>query len=144
MLSEVVEQPLDQRFVHRDRQHAVLEAIVEENVGKAGRDHHAETVVLQSPNGVLAAGAATEIAASHQDRSALDRRLVQLEVRVLAAVLVVTPVEEQELLVSRTLDPLQELLRNDLVRVHVGSVHHGHQAGEFRKCLHGRGLSYGL
>jgi hypothetical protein len=75
---------------------------------------------------VLATGSAAEIAASDQDRRALDLGLVQFEIRVLAAVFVVAPVEEQELLVSRTLDPLQELLGDDLVRVDVGSVHHGH------------------
>ena len=41
---------------------------------------------------------------------------VQLEVRVLH------PVEEQELAVARALDPLQELLRDDLVGVDVGAV----------------------
>ena len=59
-----------------------------------------------------------------QDPRARDRRVVQLETGSLLAVLVVAPVEEEELAEARPLDALQELLRDDLVGVDVRPVEH--------------------
>jgi hypothetical protein len=67
---------------------------------------------------VLARGAAAEVAAGEQDARVPRPRAVELEARVLA------PVEEEELAEARALDPPQELLRDDLVRVDVGTVEH--------------------
>ena len=44
--------------------------------------------------------------------------MVQLEFRILA------PVEEEEFAEAAALDPLQELLRDDLVGIHVRPVEH--------------------
>src|SRR5207248_8035711 len=44
-----------------DRQQRVLEAIVEENIAEARRDHGAESVIPQRVDRVLARGAAAEI-----------------------------------------------------------------------------------
>ena len=50
-------------------------------------------------------------------------RLVQFKVGIFClAVVVVAPVEKQKLAEARALNPLQELLRNDLIRVHVHPV----------------------
>ena len=73
---------------------------------------------------VLARGAAAEVAAGDEDRRALVLRPAQLEVGILH------PVEEEELAVARALDPLQELLRDDLVGVDVGAVEHRGAAGD--------------
>src|SRR5581483_9802581 len=61
---------------------------------------------------------------------ALRLRPVQLEVGVLA------PVEEQELAVAGALDPLQELLRHDLIGVDVCPVEDGDAALDTANRLH--------
>ena len=48
------EELIDLRFLKNHRQHAVLEAVVEENVGLARRDHGTETVLIQRPRRMLA------------------------------------------------------------------------------------------
>ena len=79
-----------------------------------------EAVVLQPPGRVLARRAAAEVAAGEQDPRALRRsgRLSSKSGVLLA------PVEEEELAEAGALDPLQELLRHDLVGVDVGPVEH--------------------
>ncbi len=57
-----------------DRQNAVLEAIVVENVGEVGRDHAADAEIEQRPGRVLARGAAAEIVAGDEDLGVRDRR----------------------------------------------------------------------
>jgi hypothetical protein len=59
----LVEQLGHLRFGQHDGQDAVLEAVVEEDVGEAGRDQRAEAVLPQRPGRVLAAGAAAEVLA---------------------------------------------------------------------------------
>ena len=76
------EQPIDLRLRQHDRQQAVLEAVVVEDVGVRRRDHRAEAVVGERPRRVLARAAAAEVAAREQDRRALVARLVQHEVGI--------------------------------------------------------------
>src|SRR5207344_649547 len=54
----------------------------------------------------------------------------------LVAVFVVAPVEERVLPVARALDPLQELLRDDLIGVDVGAVEHRDPGRHLRDRLH--------
>jgi hypothetical protein len=82
---------------------------------------------------VLARRPAAEVAPREQDRRV--GRAVKLEVGVFH------PVEEEELAVPGTLDPLQELLRDDLVRVDVGTVEHGNGAGHGPKRPHASSLT---
>ena len=82
MLGRALEQVVDLLFAEPDRQHAVLEAVVVEDVGEAGGDDHAEAVVLERPRGVLAARAAAEVAPRQQNARALGLGLVQLEVGI--------------------------------------------------------------
>ncbi len=76
--------PLEQLFdlvlVQHDRQHAVLEAVVVEDIGKAGGDDDAESPILEGPRRVLAAGAAAEIATRQQDARAFGFGPIQLEI----------------------------------------------------------------
>src|SRR4051812_5180597 len=106
---------------HHHGQQADLRAVVEEDVGEAGCHDGPEAVVLQRPRGVLARRAAAEVRPGHEDR--VGR---QVPVGVLG------PVEEQELAEARALDPLEELLGDDLVGVDVGALEHAdgalHQA----------------
>ena len=46
------------------------------------------------------------------------------------------PIPEQEFTKTRPLDPLEELLGNDLVGVDVGPVHRNDEAGVFGKWFH--------
>ena len=63
---------------------------------------------------MLARGAAAEVAAGDQDRVRLELDLA-----------VADPVVEEELAEAGALDPLQELLGDDLVGVDVGAVEDG-------------------
>ena len=66
-----------------DRQQAVLEAVVEEDVGVASaRSARESRTACERPRRVLARRAAAEVLAREQDRRALVARLVQHEVRV--------------------------------------------------------------
>ena len=81
MAAAPLEQIFDLLFAEHDRQHAVLEAVVVEDVGEAGRDEHAEALVFERPRGMLAAGAAAEIAPREQHARAFGLGPVQFEVR---------------------------------------------------------------
>src|SRR5687768_14044923 len=111
-----VEQAIDLGGRQHHRQEAVLERVVEENVGERRRDHAAKAVVHQRPRRVLARGAAAEILAREQDLRSLEARLVEDELRVLA------PGAEQAFGEADALDRSQVLLRDDLVGVDVGAV----------------------
>src|SRR5262245_57827389 len=84
---------------------------------------------------MLARGATAEVAAGEQDPGARVGRVVELEVRVLA------PVEEEPVLPAGALDPLEELLGNDLVGVDVRAVENRHAAGRANERLHATGSS---
>src|ERR1700676_2054085 len=78
----VVKQALDIGLRQHDRQQAVLEAIIEKDVGERRSDDGAESVVAERPRRMLARAAAAEVAASKQNLRALVARLVERKVRV--------------------------------------------------------------
>src|SRR5690606_9282459 len=109
-------------FIHHaigqlDRQQAVLEAVVVEDVGKRWSEDRPEPVIGQRPRGVFATGTATKIASRQQDAGPAIFRPVEFELGVLRAVLAEPPVEEQELTKAGPLNPLEKLLGNDLVGI---------------------------
>src|ERR1700730_2978732 len=108
-----------------DGEQADLRAVGVEDVAEAGGDDRAEPVVLDRPRRVLARGAAAEIAPARQDRVA----------RKLPAGLL-RPVVEEELAEAGALDPLEERLGDDLIRVDVGAVQVAHRAGNRGDWLH--------
>src|SRR5579872_783547 len=112
----VVEQLVEIFLGNADRQNAVLEAVVIEDVAERGRDHAADAEVEQGPWRMLAARAAAEVIAGNKYLGVAIGRLVENEIRVLAAVVVVTPFREKSLAKAGALDGLQILLGND----HVG------------------------
>ena len=65
-------------------------------------------------------------------------RSVQLEFRIILTVIGKTPVVKKKLAESRPLDPFQELLRDYLVRIDIGTIERSHKATMFSKWLHGR------
>ena len=128
-----------------DRQQAVLETVVEENVGVTRRDDAAETVLFQRPRRVFTARAAAEVLAGEQYAGTLitlgveDEILVQ---RALGVVLIrladiqITPLVEQVRTETGALDRLQELLGNDLISVDVGTIQRRNKTSVLSKCLH--------
>ena len=120
-------QPPDLLLGQRDRDEPDLRRVRREDVAERRRDDHLEAVVLERPGGVLARRAAAEVPSRDQDRRPGVLGSVQLEARILA------PVVEQELAVAGALDPLQELLRDDLVGVDVGAVEHGDAGRSIRR-----------
>src|SRR5437660_1013186 len=94
---------------------------------------------------MLARRSATEIFAHQQHRSALVSRLVKHEIRIaqpLRTVLPwlarveIAPLVEQIRTESAALDGFQELLRQDGVRIHIGTVNRRHQPIEYCEGLH--------
>mmetsp|Transcript_54566 Transcript_54566/g.173374 ORF Transcript_54566/g.173374 Transcript_54566/m.173374 type:complete len:829 (-) Transcript_54566:162-2648(-) len=134
-----------------DGQHAVLEAVVEEDVGERGRDNGANAEVVDRPGGVLAGGPAPEVVARHKDLGLTLALLVENEVRVLSL-----PVALEAHLIeggdaeAGALDGLEELLGDDHVRVHVLHVQlsgHALEVGELGHAAARRaaaGLAGGL
>src|SRR5439155_400589 len=80
-----------------------------------GREDRAEAVLAERPDRVLARRAAAEVLPNEEDSGPSSGQLVELEVRIRAAVGPEAPVVEQGGSEPRALHPLQELLRNDLV-----------------------------
>ena len=128
---------IDVRLVETDRHDPVLDAVVEEDVGERRGDHGTEAVIGQRPGRVLTAGATAEVAAGQQDARPSSRRLIELKVGIQRAVWQKTPVEEQKLTEAGPLDPLEELLGDDLVSVDIGPVDRGDDAGMGGERLHG-------
>ena len=102
----------------------VLAGVGEEDIGEAGRDDGAEAVLVEGPGGVLAGGAAAEVALCDEDLGAVVVRFVEDEVGVrfagVGTFLDAAPVEEEEFAVAGALDAFEELLGDDLVGVDVG------------------------
>src|SRR5690606_22829356 len=141
----LLEQFVDLIFLQNDRQQAVLEAVVVEDVGEARCDHGAETVFVQRPGRVLAGRTAAEVLAGQQHAGSLVAREVQHEVlvdRTLGIVLVrladiqVGPFVEQVGAEAGALDRLEELLGNDLVGVDVGAIERRDETGVLGKGFH--------
>ena len=86
---------------------------------------------------MFAAGSAAEVSACQQNRGPADGRSIQFERRVGGPVVLIPPVEEQKLSEAGALDPLEKLLRDDLIGIHVRSVHHGDNARVLSERLHG-------
>src|SRR6185437_12420574 len=115
----IVHEIVDDLLRQLDRQDAVLEAVVVEDVGEARRDDAADAEIHQRPGRVLARATAAEILAGDQDLGIAIGRLVEDEVGILRAVRPVAQLVEQHLAEAGALDRLQMLLRNDLVSVDV-------------------------
>ena len=132
----VVEQFLEVLRRDLDRQHAVLEAVVVENVAERGRDHAGDAEIHERPGRVLARGAATEIVAGDQNLGLAIGRLVEHEIRIFAAVVAVAFLGEQPFAEPGALDGLQILLGDDHVGVDVDHFQRRGDAFEHGELLH--------
>ncbi len=144
-----IEQILDNAFVKLDRQHAVLEAVAVEDVGKARCDQRADAEIRQCPGGMLPAGSATEVVTREQDLCARETGLVQHEIgiwpagrHVLARLTVVeiAPLVEQVNAEAGALHRFHELLRDDRIGVDIRAVEWHDECFQFGKGLHQRPL----
>ena len=142
----VVHQQLQLLGRDDDRQDAVLEAVVVEDVGKAGRDDAADAEIEQRPRRVLARRAAAEIVAGDDDLGVAVGRLVEDEIGVLRAVVVVAHLREQRRAEPGPLDRLEVLLGAGRWRSGLCPFHHDHnpslrvnaETGAFRCMACGR------
>ena len=134
---EAGEEVLDEHFGQCDRQDSVFEAVVVEDIGKRGGDDGSNSEVFDGPDGVFPRGAASEISPGQQDRGLCVAREIQFEVRVGLSIFEESPIEEEELAETRSLDPFEKLFGNDLVGIDIGAVHGGRHAVEFGEWFHG-------
>src|SRR6266446_3005743 len=125
----VVHQFVDIGLRQHDRQNAVLEAVVVEDVGEGRRDNAAYAEIEQRPGRVLARRAAAEIRARDEDLRVSVCRLVEHEVGILGAVRLRALLEKQRGAEPGAFDGFQELLGDD----HVGiDVDHRKRCGNAR------------
>src|SRR6266545_3048 len=143
---DLMEQPVHFRFGERDRQQAVLAAIVEKYVGVGRRDERAKTVLGKRPGCVLPRAAAAEVLARKQYARALVARLVEDEIGVERAARIglvrlafaeVAPGIEEIRPEPSALDRLEELLRDDLVGVDISPVKRCHEPVQDGKSRQG-------
>ena len=135
-LAGVVHQRLDRLGRQHDRQDAVLEAVAVEDIGEAGRDDSADAIVQQRPGRVLARAAAAEVLTRDDDLGLAVGGLVQDEVRVLGAVLIITHFLEQVLAQASAVDCFQELLGDDHVGIDIDQRHGRRDPGQRGEVVH--------
>src|SRR3546814_12395664 len=80
--SDLLEQLIHFGVAQDDRQQAVLEAVVEEDVGIARRDDAAKTILFKGPWRVFATGTAAEVLTGQQDTGTLVTLGVEYEILV--------------------------------------------------------------
>lgn len=110
---------------HHDREQAVVERVVAEDVGDLAGDHRGDAVVEQRPRCVLARGTAAEVAPGDEDRAAARLALVEREGGVVAAIGEVAPVVEAVTAQARARGGGEEARGDDAVGVDVVVGEHG-------------------
>ena len=109
-------------FGERRGQDAVLKTIVVENVRIARRNDDAETVVLDAPGSVLAAGAAAEVGARQQNGCAFVARKIQHEFRVRFFAGEIAPIVKKYPAKTFARQRLQKLFGHHLIGVDVDAI----------------------
>src|SRR6185437_7123534 len=126
-------------------QQADLEAIVEKNIGEAGRDDYLETIVLQRPRCMFPARTTAEICTRKQYLCIVVTQQIEYEIRIRLtlcgvytrlAVIQITPLIEQIPPETRSLDGFQKLLGNNGVGVDVCTIQRRHQPLTRNKFFH--------
>src|SRR2546425_12951558 len=106
MLFDRDEDRIDFLGLQDDCQHAVLEAVVAENIRERGCNHGTETEIRQRPHGVLARRSAAEVRAGYQDIGLLEARLLQYELTIG----LIPPIEKKPRAEPTAHDRLEKLL----------------------------------
>src|SRR2546422_8507454 len=116
----------------------VLTTVRKKDVRERRREDRAEAVLAERPDRVLARRTATEVLPGEEDARPPRNGVVELEVRIRSAVGPESPVVEQCRPEAGALHPLQELLRNNLVGIHVGARQGRQPTGVTHEGLHHR------
>src|SRR5215475_918385 len=85
---------------------------------------------------MLSRRATTEILSRHQNRGRFISRLVQNEIRIPGPVSCKAPIIEKKLPKPGLLDPLQKLLRDDLIGINVHAIERCNTPPVHCKWLH--------
>src|SRR6185312_9488068 len=132
----VVDQLVADRPRQPDRQDAVLEAVVVEDVGEVRRDDAADAEIQQRPRRVLTRAAAAEVLVRDDDLRLAVWLLVEHEIGAFVAVVVVAQRVEQVHAEAGTLDGLEEAGGYDLVGVDVLHRHRRGDGGQRDELVH--------
>ena len=132
----IVEQFVEVVLGDADRQNAVLEAVVVEDIAERGRDHAADAEIQQRPWRVFAARTAAKIIAGDQNFGVAIGRLVEDEIRVLAAVVLVALFREQPLAKAGALDGFEILLGDDHVGIDIDDLQRRRDAFQRGELVH--------
>ena len=137
----IVDQCVADRARQADRQQAVLEAVVVEDVAERGRDDAADAEIGQRPGGVLARRAAAEVLVRDDDLRVAVGFLVQDELGAFLAGAVEAQRVEQVHAETGALDGLQEARGDHLVGVDVLHRHRRGDGGQRGEFVHGVSLT---
>ena len=121
---------------HPGSKEAVVEAVRIEDFTEGGRNDDADAVLHQSPDGMFAARAAAEVGAGCDDLRLLKPRAIENAVVSGRAVRIHAEVPEEPLSEPGLVDPVQELLRHQLVGVEIVDVDGCGDRGEGREPFH--------
>src|SRR5699024_3055337 len=125
------EQVVDNRRIQHNRQHAVLETVVVENIGEAGCNNAMDTEIQQCPDRVFTGRTTTEIIPRQQNAGVTIACVIENEIRVFAArgdiyiqtaLVQVTPLVEQKWPKAGTANRFQVLLRDNGIGIDVGAI----------------------
>ena len=140
----VVEQLVEIVLGDADRQNAVLEAVVVENIAERGRDHAADAEIEQRPGRVFAARPQPKFRPRPENPGVAVGGLVEDEIRVLAAVVLVALFGEQSLAEPGALDGLEILLRDDHVGIDIDDLQRRCDAFQRGELVHRSYFSVGF
>jgi hypothetical protein len=115
---------------------SILGAVVGEDIRKRRRDHSPKAEVRQRPHRMLTRRSAPKIPSRNQNARTLEAWLMQHKVWILLSVSAKPPVVKHKLPKPGALDPLQELLGDNLVRIHIDSIQRRHPTAMYRKGFH--------
>src|SRR5690606_5738425 len=133
----LIKQGIDFFCIQYDRQNAVLEAIVIENISIAWRNNAAKTIIQERPRRMFATRTTTKVLTRQQNARALIAWLIQHKVRIQGATCVVptrftlveiAPFIEGIRAKAGTLDRFKELLRNDGIGIDICTIQRRHQS----------------
>jgi len=100
----------------------ILCAVVGKDIREGRRDDRPEAKIGQRPYRVFARRSTTKVPPRDQDARAFVARLIEHEIGILLSVHAKPPVVKKKLSEASFLDALQELLGNDLVRIHIDPI----------------------
>ena len=117
-------------------QYAVFGTVVVKNVRVRLSNDAAKSIIIQRPNRVLATGPVSKILSRNLHGGVFEFWLIEFKVGPRVAVVIKPPIEKQELAKTRSLNPFEELLGNNLIGIYVRAIHRSNSSGVCRKFLH--------